>query len=43
MLVAPQAPAEFADQFAAHLVWMKEETLVPGRSYWLKIGRRHCG
>jgi bifunctional enzyme CysN/CysC len=40
MLVAPQAPAEFADQFAAHLVWMKEETLVPGRSYWLKIGTR---
>jgi bifunctional enzyme CysN/CysC len=40
LLVHPQAPAEFADQFAAHLVWMKEETLVPGRSYWLKIGTR---
>ena len=40
LLVNPQAPAEFADQFAAHLVWMKEETLVPGRSYWLKIGTR---
>ena len=23
-------PTEFADQFAAHLVWMKDETLVPG-------------
>jgi bifunctional enzyme CysN/CysC len=40
MLADPQAPAEFADQFAAHLVWMKEEALVPGRSYWLKIGTR---
>ena len=40
LLVPPQAPAEFADQFAAHLVWMKEETLVPGRSYWLKLGTR---
>jgi bifunctional enzyme CysN/CysC len=33
-------PAEFADQFAAHLVWMKDEPLVPGRSYWLKLGTR---
>jgi bifunctional enzyme CysN/CysC len=40
MLVHPQAPCEFADQFAAHLVWMKEEALVPGRSYWLKCGTR---
>src|SRR5207302_10994164 len=40
LLVSPQIPAEFADQFAAHLVWMKEEALVPGRSYWLKLGTR---
>ena len=40
LLVAPLAPPEFADQFAAHLLWMKEEPLVPGRSYWLKIGTR---
>ncbi|MGE5269761.1 MAG: adenylyl-sulfate kinase, partial [Thiohalocapsa sp.] len=40
LLVAPQARAEFADQLAAHLVWMKDEELVPGRSYWLKIGPR---
>jgi bifunctional enzyme CysN/CysC len=40
LLVPPEAPAEFADQFAAHLVWMKEEALVPGRSYWLKLGTR---
>jgi bifunctional enzyme CysN/CysC len=40
LLVNPQAPAEFADQFAAHLVWMTDQPLVPGRSYWLKIGAR---
>jgi bifunctional enzyme CysN/CysC len=40
MLVPPDAPCEFADQFAAHLVWMKEDPLVPGRSYWLKCGTR---
>ena len=40
LLVHPEAPAEFADQFAAHVVWMKEEALVPGRSYWLKLGTR---
>jgi bifunctional enzyme CysN/CysC len=40
LLVDPKGPAELADQFAAHLVWMKEDTLVPGRSYWLKLGTR---
>jgi bifunctional enzyme CysN/CysC len=40
LLVSPQARAEFADQFAAHVVWMKEEGLIPGRSYWLKLGPR---
>jgi bifunctional enzyme CysN/CysC len=40
LLVDPRARAEFADQFAAHVVWMAEEPLVPGRSYWLKIGTR---
>jgi len=40
MLVPPDAPCEFADQFAAHLVWMKDDPLVPGRSYWLKCGTR---
>jgi bifunctional enzyme CysN/CysC len=40
LLVPPQERAEFADQFAATLVWMKEESLIPGRSYWLKLGTR---
>jgi bifunctional enzyme CysN/CysC len=29
-----------ADQFAAHLVWMGDDKMLPGRSYWLKIGGR---
>jgi bifunctional enzyme CysN/CysC len=27
-----------ADQFAATLVWMADEEMLPGRRYWLKIG-----
>ncbi|ROU05049.1 sulfate adenylyltransferase subunit CysN [Lysobacter enzymogenes] len=33
-------PAQVADQFAAHLLWMDANPLLPGRSYWLKIGTR---
>jgi bifunctional enzyme CysN/CysC len=40
VLVPPDAPTEYADQFAAHIVWMKDDMLVPGRSYWLKSGTR---
>ena len=29
---------EVADQFAAHVIWMSEEPLLPGRSYLLRIG-----
>ncbi len=35
-LVHPHARAEVADQFEAHLVWMAEEPLLPGRPYLLK-------
>jgi bifunctional enzyme CysN/CysC len=27
---------EVTDQFAAHLVWLGDEPMLPGRSYWLK-------
>jgi bifunctional enzyme CysN/CysC len=40
LLTGPKSRAEFADQFATHVIWMKEEPLVPGRSYWLKLGTR---
>jgi sulfate adenylyltransferase subunit 1 (EFTu-like GTPase family) len=37
MLAAPRARPQAADQFAAHLVWMSEHELLPGRSYLMKI------
>jgi len=33
-------PAPVADQFAAHILWMGDESLLPNRAYWLKIGSR---
>jgi bifunctional enzyme CysN/CysC len=38
LLTSPKSPAQCADQFAAHLIWMKDEPLIAGRSYWLKLG-----
>jgi bifunctional enzyme CysN/CysC len=40
LLADPQAAPEYADQFAAQVIWFQEERLVPGRSYWLKLGAR---
>jgi len=40
LLAAPQARPEVADQFAATLIWMSDEKLLPGRSYLMKIGAR---
>ncbi len=36
MLVAPDIAPEVSDQFAATLVWMDEQPLLPGRSYILR-------
>ena len=33
-----EAPPEVADQFEATVVWMDDDAMLPGRSYWLKIG-----
>jgi len=38
VLAAPDARPELSDQFAAHLLWMSEDELLPGRQYLLKIG-----
>jgi bifunctional enzyme CysN/CysC len=38
MLVTPDTPGHFADQFAAHVVWMGEEPMLPGRSYLMRAG-----
>lgn len=37
MLATPRERPQVADQFAAHLVWMSSESLLPGRSYLMKI------
>ncbi len=38
LLVDPKARPELSSQFAAHVIWMDEKPLMPGRSYLLKIG-----
>ncbi|HPF80516.1 sulfate adenylyltransferase subunit CysN [Nostocoides australiense] len=38
VLVLDESPAETADHFECHLVWMDDAEMLPGRSYWLKIG-----
>ncbi|MGQ4660263.1 sulfate adenylyltransferase subunit CysN [Lysobacter sp. F6437] len=43
VIAAASNPAEAADQFAAHLIWMGDQPLLPGRPYWLKIGTRTVG
>ncbi len=43
VIAAASAPPEVADQFAAHLLWMGDHALLPGRPYWLKIGARTVG
>src|SRR5271155_1859708 len=40
LLADPHDPPECVDQFAAHVIWLCEQPLVPGRSYLLKIGTR---
>jgi bifunctional enzyme CysN/CysC len=35
-----ESPAEVADQFEAHVVWMHEDEMLPGRPYLMKVGTR---
>jgi bifunctional enzyme CysN/CysC len=43
-VLAPLAARpETSDQLAAHLIWMSEEALLPGRPYLLKSGARTVG
>ncbi|MES3054453.1 sulfate adenylyltransferase subunit CysN [Sphingomonas faeni] len=37
VIVAAESPPEAADQFEATVVWMADEAMLPGRSYWLKL------
>ncbi|ABK43536.1 sulfate adenylyltransferase subunit 1 / adenylylsulfate kinase [Magnetococcus marinus MC-1] len=38
VIAQANARPEVADQFAAHLLWMSEAALLPGRAYLLRIG-----
>ena len=38
MLCCPEQRPSYADQFEAHVVWMHEDALLPGRSYLIKAG-----
>ncbi len=38
VIAASDNPPQVADQFEATIVWMADEDMLPGRSYWLKIG-----
>ncbi len=41
MLSEPQARPEVVDLFAAQVLWMIEEPMLPGRSYLMRIGTRY--
>jgi bifunctional enzyme CysN/CysC len=40
LLVSPASDTEISDQFAAHIIWMSDQALMPGRSYLARIGTR---
>jgi bifunctional enzyme CysN/CysC len=40
LLAAAGAPPPVSDQFGAHLLWMGDAPLLPGRPYLLKLGAR---
>ncbi|MCC7393322.1 MAG: sulfate adenylyltransferase subunit CysN [Sphingomonadaceae bacterium] len=41
VIAAIDAPPEVADQFEATLVWMADEAMIAGRSYWLKLASQN--
>ncbi len=43
LICGSDEPAEVADQFEAHVVWMHEDEMLPGRPYLMKIGTRTVG
>ncbi len=43
VIASAARPPQVADQFAAHVLWMGEQALLPGRPYLLKIGARTVG
>ena len=41
VLARAEARPEVVDQFAAHLLWMADEPMLPGRSYLMRIGTKY--
>jgi bifunctional enzyme CysN/CysC len=41
VLSKPDTRPAVVDQFAAHVLWMSEEAMLPGRSYLLRIGTKY--
>src|SRR5690242_9163021 len=41
VLARSDSRPEVVDQFAAHVLWMAEEAMLPGRSYLLRIGTKY--
>ncbi len=38
VLASPTARPEVSDQFAAHVIWMSEQPMMPGRSFLARVG-----
>ncbi len=43
VLCAAEDPVETADQFDAHIVWMHDDEMLPGRPYLMKLGTTTVG
>ena len=41
VLARADSRPEVVDQFAAHVLWMAEEAMLPGRSYLMRIGTKY--
>lgn len=41
VLAAPEQRPEVVDQFAAHVLWMSEDPMLPERSYLMRIGTKY--
>jgi bifunctional enzyme CysN/CysC len=40
VIATADAPAEVADQFEAHVLWMSQNPMLPGRPYVMKVGAK---
>jgi bifunctional enzyme CysN/CysC len=42
IIAAAKDPPHAADQFEATIVWMADESMIPGRGYWLKLATQNA-